>query len=345
MIIKKLLEISILFLFAKSAMAGKTYNVLNYKARGDGKSDDTNIDGNITAPNKIWTNERTSLLSFAGINDLNIGGNGTIDGQGAVWWQCNQCKKPFLLAFDTCKNLFVGDIRLINSPSKHLTFNKCTNVSVDWIRITAPGDSPNTDGIVMQGTQHIQITRSIIGTGDDCIAILTGSNDIKINRCTCGPSHGISIGSLGGGYTEANVERIHVSNCLIFNSMTGVRIKTWQGGYGYARDITFEAIKVAHVDTPIVIDQSYMSQRTLQQKAVAISNIRFMKIYGTSTQTEAVKIECSPTSPCTGVTFSNIALYKEGQDRKVSAICENAYGTTNGMIVPSLRILRKSKVL
>ena len=37
-----------------------------------------------------------------------------------------------------------------------------------------------------------------------------------------------SVGSLGGGGTTALVERITVSNCSFYKTLTGVRIKSWQ---------------------------------------------------------------------------------------------------------------------
>lgn len=39
--------------------------------------------------------------------------------------------------------------------------------------------------------------------------------------------------------------------------MNGARIKTWQGGKGYARTITFENIIINSSDNPIIIDQFY----------------------------------------------------------------------------------------
>lgn len=46
------------------------------------------VDGNITAPNKIWTTEITNLMTFHAIDNLVVNGKGTIDGQGAIWWDC-----------------------------------------------------------------------------------------------------------------------------------------------------------------------------------------------------------------------------------------------------------------
>lgn len=98
-----------------------------------------------------------------------------------------------------------------------------------------------------------------------------------------------SIGSLGANGSEAMAENIWVFNCSFTNTMNGARVKTWQvfwlnfeeaaaieiarktfilfvnlwcrlffqGGSGYARNISFEHIRFNSVDVPIIIDQYY----------------------------------------------------------------------------------------
>ncbi|MCI17377.1 putative polygalacturonase, partial [Trifolium medium] len=56
---------------------------------------------------------------------------------------------------------------------------------------------------------------------DDCIAISAGSSVIKITGITCGPGHGISIGSLGARGESDIVEDVHVKNCTLTETLTG----------------------------------------------------------------------------------------------------------------------------
>lgn len=46
-----------------------------------------------------------------------------------------------------------------------VSFQDSENVKVSGLTVTAPGDSPNTDGIHVTNTQNIQISNSVIGTG------------------------------------------------------------------------------------------------------------------------------------------------------------------------------------
>jgi len=47
----------------------------------------------------------------------------------------------------------------------HVSFEESENVIVSGLTVTAPEDSPNTDGIHITNTQNIQILNTVIGTG------------------------------------------------------------------------------------------------------------------------------------------------------------------------------------
>lgn len=64
--------------------------------------------------------------------------------------------------------------------------------------------------------------------GDDCVSVQTGCSNILVHNVNCGPGHGISIGSLGKQNTKACVSNVTVRDVTIQNTLTGVRIKTWQ---------------------------------------------------------------------------------------------------------------------
>ncbi|OMO50508.1 Glycoside hydrolase, family 28 [Corchorus olitorius] len=55
--------------------------------------------------------------------------------------------------------------------------------------IIAPDESPNTDGIHIGRSSEITIIDSTISTGDDCVSLGGGSQNVTIRRVTCGPGH------------------------------------------------------------------------------------------------------------------------------------------------------------
>ncbi|KAL6982348.1 galacturonan 1,4-alpha-galacturonidase, partial [Sarracenia purpurea var. burkii] len=63
---------------------------------------------------------------------------------------------------------------------------------------------------------------------DDCISIVSGSKYVKVMDITCGPGHGISIGSLGKDKSKDTVSDVNVNGATLSGTTNGVRIKTWQ---------------------------------------------------------------------------------------------------------------------
>lgn len=133
------------------------------------------------------------------------------------------------LNFLNCSNLQISGLSLINSPRGHVCLTECNGVTISNLHITAPEESPNTDGIDMGRSTNVQINHCNIGTGnffffcsfffllnfvlslftllhsfqvasclfvnvtigDDCIAVSGGSSNINITGVQCGPDHGI----------------------------------------------------------------------------------------------------------------------------------------------------------
>jgi polygalacturonase len=60
------------------------------------------------------------------------------------------------------------------------------------------------------------------------VSIQTGCSNVYIHNVNCGPGHGISIGGLGKANTKACVSNVTVRDVTMTNTLTGVRIKTWQ---------------------------------------------------------------------------------------------------------------------
>lgn len=66
-----------------------------------------------------------------------------------------------------------------------------------------------------------------------------------------------SVGSLGKYPSPNGVTNITVDGAQLSGTQNGVRIKTWPGGKGFAKDLTFKNIVMNNVANPIIIDQFY----------------------------------------------------------------------------------------
>ncbi|KAL2320769.1 hypothetical protein Fmac_029738 [Flemingia macrophylla] len=292
-----------------------------------------------------YSEDSRHWLVFDNIQKLFISGGGTINGNGNIWWQ-NSCKRnkkspckdaPTALTFYSCDDLIVKDLTIENGQQIHVSFQDSVNVKVSGLNVTAPEDSPNTDGIHITNTQNIQISNSVIGTGDDCISIVHGSKNVEATDITCGPGHGISIGSLGAGKSKENVSGILVNGAKIFGTKNGVRIKTWQGGSGSASNIQFQNIQMDNVTNPIIINQNYCDKKKKPCKrgksAVHIKNVLYQNITGTSASDIAVKFDCSEKFPCKEITLQDIDLQCEGGD-DAEALCNNVELSYLGHVRP-----------
>ncbi|MCO5549993.1 hypothetical protein L7F22_003470 [Adiantum nelumboides] len=313
------------------------------------------IAGTLVAPSEPYSLSRSnsnSWLHFSQLNNLTVEGGGTVDGQGQKWWT-QSCKRnktrkcqdaPTALKFSVVNNLRVRNIRSLNSPQVHINFAHCYNVQAVNLQVEAPADSPNTDGIHISGTQNVLIQDTWIGSGDDCVSIVSGSLDIRIKNVSCGPGHGISIGSLGKSSNEEHVSLVVVDGATFVGTSNGLRIKTWQGGTGLAMGFLFEDVQMVNVSHPIIIDQSYCDPPSAcpsenETSAIQVSQVFYRNIWGTSATKQAIKLACSKVAPCKNLYFEDIYLVPATGDGSSTSLCQSAEGVTTGIIVPTVECL------
>ncbi|EPS57526.1 hypothetical protein M569_17291, partial [Genlisea aurea] len=240
------------------------------------------------------------------------------------------------MKFGFVTNSRIQNIRSVNSKGVHMDLFGCENVNVTHVTITAPGDSPNTDGIKIGTSKGILVYHSTISTGDDCVAVIRGSHDVDVYRVICGPGHGISIGSIGWGSHEY-VDGVTVRGCSFTGTTNGVRIKTrLTSVYSQVSNVVFENLIMKDVKNPILIDQVYCPNKTpcKGNSNVQVEGVTFQNIHGTSATKSAVTLMCSPIVPCRNITLSNINLAYTGGEGKAISTCKNAEGAAYGKVLP-----------
>lgn len=213
-----------------------------------------------------------SLIHGSNLTDVIItGDNGTIDGQGSIWWDWFHNKtlnftRPHLVELMYSTKVVISNLTFINSPFWTIHPVYCSDVLIQNVTILAPLDSPNTDGIDPDSSKNVCIEECYISTGDDLIAIKSGwdeygisfahpSSNISIRHVT-GETKlgaGIAFGSeMSGGISEVWAEDIH-----LFNSKHGIRIKTSPGRGGYIRNLYIVDVMMKNVDVAIRIQGQY----------------------------------------------------------------------------------------
>ncbi|KAL6553838.1 hypothetical protein OROMI_019511 [Orobanche minor] len=296
-----------------------------------------------TDPGRFFTD---TWIGFRYVNRLTVTGGGYLDGQGRAAWPYNDCRNnpgcrplPASLRLDFVTNSKVHHLRSVNSKNTHINLFACSNINITQIRISAPANSPNTDGIRIGSSNTVKISNSIISTGDDCVSMVSGSRNIDISYVSCGPGHGISVGSLGKNHEKEYVVGVRVRNCSFVGTDNGVRIKTWAPSLSsLASNISFEDIVMRYARNPIVIDQQYCPYSSCMEGVssnVQVENVMFKNIWGISRSKVAVNIRCSGVRPCKNVKLVNINLSYMNRRGQATALCSHVMGASYGQQIPA----------
>ena len=214
------------------------------------------------------------FISVADAQNVAIVGEGTIDGQGAVWWERwreniratgkkGGTDRPRLIYITRSHNVLIDGVTLTHSPSFHVVTRYAHDVDINGTRILSPWHAPNTDAIDPIDSQNIRITNNYIDCNDDHIAIKAEKADprfpdgvvdnIYIANNTLKQGRGISIGSESAG----GVNNVLVENNTFEGSMYGIRIKSPRGKGGEVKNIIYRNTKMHNVEVPLVFSAYY----------------------------------------------------------------------------------------
>ncbi|KMZ73986.1 Exo-polygalacturonase, family GH28 [Zostera marina] len=295
--------------------------------------------GTLLAPSD-YKGSGNEWIVFKNIDGLAIQG-GTVDGRGQALWKCKESGKNCphgwrSMLFDHSKNIKIEDLTSVNSKQFHIVIHSTQRVMLRKVTIIAPDESPNTDGISIQKSSDVTVLDANIKTGDDCISMSGGTRNVWAERISCGPGHGIGIGSIGKSYNEKGVQNITVKDTVFTGSDNGLRIKAWgRPTTTYVRGVVFENSIMKNVKNPIIINQNYCPHSKNcpnKHSGVTISDISYNNIQGSSKSSVAVKFDCSPANPCKGISLKNIKLTYHGGLAKSS--CKYARGKSYGNVNP-----------
>ncbi len=218
------------------------------------------------------------LIYARGATDIAITGEGVIDGNGERWWadfqeryptrsegprterhrryaEMNEGRtrrndvwyaaRPTLVGIYESTDVLIEGVTLKDSPFWTLHPVYCEGVTIRGVRIEAPQDSPNTDGIDPDSCRDVLIEDCVIECGDDAIAIKSGYNEdgrrvgrpsenIVVRGCTfIGGRSGVAIGS----ETAASVRDVLIEDCRFEGTLRGLRIKSGRGRGGVIEGI------------------------------------------------------------------------------------------------------------
>ncbi|RDX79351.1 hypothetical protein CR513_40235, partial [Mucuna pruriens] len=212
---------------------------------------------------------------------------------------------------------------LIDSKGGHFIVFGCDKMTLTNLTISAPEQNRNTDGIKISHKIGINITNVQIGTGDDCVAMISGIKKVGFRI------HGISVGRLGANDGETDLEDIVVINCTFNGTSNALRIKTWAAPLNTTLNassfVYYEDIVMNNVQNPT------------ENSHVQISNVAYKNVRGTSATDNAVNFKCSEVRPYQNITVEDINLWRYvGQKGlgNLSNFCSHVHGASYGKQIP-----------
>ena len=169
--------------------------------------------------------------------------------------------RPSFIQPFSCRRVRIEDVRIVGAPMwvVHPVF--CSDVLVRGVTIDSLG--PNNDGCNPDSCSDVVISGCSFNTGDDCIAIKSGSDadgrragrpseNILVEACRFATGHGaVTIGSeTSGGVRNVRARDLHIIGPTIDHAL---RIKTNAHRGGLIENITLEDTVVDSVTTSAVL--------------------------------------------------------------------------------------------
>jgi len=307
-----------------------------------------------------------SMFTGHNLENITISGQGILNGQGQVWWEADrktrQVRKahgitgrepsnppeaplkwprPRVINLYRCKNVLIRDITILDSPSWTIHPVYCENVTVDNVKITAPFESPNTDGVNPDSCKNVRISNCLIDTGDDCITLKSGYNqdgrrvgipceNITITNCIFASKWG---GVVIGSEMSGDVRNVTVSNCIFDGTSYGLRFKTSRGRGGIVENIRVSNIVMRNIKgIALGITGFYDRDQTesIPPVTVATPTIRniFWRDISIIGANKAAVISGLPEMPFENINLSDIHV--------VSAKTGMEFSTANGLTLDNV---------
>jgi polygalacturonase len=211
-------------------------------------------------PNNGTTDTYTPFIFGSGLNNIEVSGSGTIEGNGSAWWTAfaslPNMSRPCLIRFKACNYVLITGITLQNSPGVHVTLGQSSsmgsNGTISNITVIAPSTSPNTDAIDTWYWNGINILHCNLSEGDDNVAMDSYSTNVTITDCTFGTGHGVSVGSYALG-----VNNVKVDSCTFTGTTNGIRLKSERGRGNNVYNLSYSNITMNNVEWPFYITSYY----------------------------------------------------------------------------------------
>jgi len=270
------------------------------------------------------------LIFANGLHNIALTGQGTIDGQGALWWANMDMaehgnarpnrplrRRPVLVQIKDCNSVRIDGLTFLNSPFWHIHLLYSENIKVSNCRIIAPSNSPNTDALNTDSCRHVFVHDCFADVGDDGFGIKSGrdeegrkvnrpTEDVTYLRCHVAHGHGVCV---VGSEESGGVRHVRFIDCTGDGTDNGIRLKSMRGRGGVVEDIVASNFRLNNVRNAIVLSLRYVNtpEEPFSERTPLFRDIHIDHVIATNCQ-NCCTIEGLEECPIEDVTFNNLDL-------------------------------------
>lgn len=280
-------------------------------------------------------NNRQNFLEAVNAQDVQISGEGLIDGKGEPWWtEFRRTKgsaeegprRPQMIVFTDCERVRLTGFQTKDPPNCHVAMGGTTDVTIEGLTMTAPDESANTDALNLR-VRNCVIRKCNISTGDDNIVLLSSRpaadgipvvDNVWVSDCRLGNGHGLSIGS----YTGGGIRNVTCENITFEGTSSGIRLKSGRGRGGVGENLSYKNITMKNVRYPISISSYYpkepknplddQEKKPVTDRTPVWKNIRIENVTVVNEKLPklgpAITIWGIPEQPITDVTLKDVRI-------------------------------------
>ena len=271
---------------------------------------------------KIWT---AALLNFFDMTDLDLTGEGLIDGSGDEWMERFprdsselHIGRPRLIAIQNCRDVKVCGLSLKNQACWGLFILYSENVLVENLTIRAAHNIISSDGIDVDSSRNVRITGCDLETNDDCIAIKSGKDedgrrvnrpaeDVIVEKCYFRYGHGgVSMGSeMSGG-----IRNVQIRDCIMGeDNGAPIRFKSQPSRGGVVENITYRDIVLNNTRKAFEFNMAWRMVLPVKPPSDPLPIVRNVKIINVSGTVGSVgDMHGLEDSPIQNVVFENCKI-------------------------------------
>lgn len=283
-----------------------------------------NIDSFVDATGQV---RGKCLIGAVDAKNIALIGKGEIDGRGKIFehktlrnslkkkgYEKNTINKlvanrPFLIRFVRTKNIKLNGLLLRNPAAWTCHLYQCSDVDIKGLEIYSHANK-NNDGIDVDSSHDVKISKCYINSGDDAICLKTTSPkptyNVSVTDCILKSNWGaLKFGTESMG----DMYNVDVRRCKI-NDTKGGGIKILSVDGANILNVTIDSVDMNNVDMPIFIrlGERLRTYRDAEKQNVgSIDNINISNIKATTAD-----LDNSRVSPPSGIFITGTPNHKIG---------------------------------